>query len=563
MKTSLTNHKNIPSPELKFGIMCSGSSLQKWQAGAVRYLLDYGLSCTMLIVDDNEEPAVSMFRKIKRYLDPGGFYRFYRRFFFRPEALKPVAMDSIPGLKEVKTIRCKTVRKGYSEYFTPDDIEVIREQQLDFILRFGFNIIRGDILRAAKYGVWSFHHDDEQKYRGGPPGFREILHKDAVTGAILQRLTEKLDGGIVLKKGFYPTVAHSWEGQINLLYFRSAEWPLLVCKDILNGNAGYLDEPPGKTSAKIFKAPRNGEMLRFAFRLLKNKVAFHYRELFRPEDWNVGIAEVISDGMTGSVGEHAVWLPPPPKGRYYADPFAFLSDGRLHVLFENYDYRFRKGKISRVVFHKGKISAAETVLEEPFHLSYPFVTGYKGEIYCVPEAADSGGIRLYRFDKGKNRFLFEKVLVDGFPGVDPTIFQYEDKWWLFATDKSQSNTDLHVFYAYDLFGPYHPHAGNPVKIDIRNARPAGTPYWNNGCLIRPAQDCSQTYGGRTVLNSIAELTENRFSEEAAGYIEPLSGSRYSKGLHTFSLVGGYTIFDGKKFKFNRHHFRWMLKKKLF
>jgi len=85
-------------------------------------------------------------------------------------------------------------------YFNAEDVATINKKDLDFILRFGFNIIRGEILNAARYGVWSFHHDDERKYRGSPPGFWELYYRDPVTGSILQRLTDRLDGGIVLKR---------------------------------------------------------------------------------------------------------------------------------------------------------------------------------------------------------------------------------------------------------------------------------------------------------------------------------------------------------------------------
>ena len=44
-----------------------------------------------------------------------------------------------------------------------------------FMLRVGFNIIRGEILNVPKYGVWSFHHDDEVKYRGGPAGYGKYI----------------------------------------------------------------------------------------------------------------------------------------------------------------------------------------------------------------------------------------------------------------------------------------------------------------------------------------------------------------------------------------------------
>jgi len=56
---------------------------------------------------------------------------------------------------------------------TMTDIELIRAERPGF-LRFGFNILRGDVLEVAPYGISSFHHGDEQHYRGQPPGSREI-----------------------------------------------------------------------------------------------------------------------------------------------------------------------------------------------------------------------------------------------------------------------------------------------------------------------------------------------------------------------------------------------------
>ena len=60
-------------------------------------------------------------------------------------------------------------------------------------------------------------------------------------------------------------------------------------------------------------------------------------------------------------------------------------------------------------------------------------------------------------------------------------------------------TDLHIWWSDDLFGQWRPHAANPVKIDARSARPAGTPFVHAGTLYRPAQDCSHTYGGAVAI----------------------------------------------------------------
>src|SRR6266567_2602478 len=67
------------------------------------------------------------------------------------------------------------------------------------------NILAGEILTAARYGVWSYHHGDNDFYRGGPPHFWELCERAPLSGVILQVLTEELDGGVVLCKSLFAT----------------------------------------------------------------------------------------------------------------------------------------------------------------------------------------------------------------------------------------------------------------------------------------------------------------------------------------------------------------------
>ncbi len=546
-----SSHKN-ETQALSFGIMLPGDTLQRWQAESISMLLKAGARCRLLIVDDNPAKAKTLREKLGGYLNKHGLYRLYLRLFFRPQAKQEIPVVSVVG-NSPEVIRCKTEKKGFSEYFEEQDIQKIRNKNLDFILRFGFNIIRGDILQSARYGVWSFHHDDEQKYRGGPPGFWEIMHNDPVSGAILQRLTERLDGGVILKKALFQTVKHSYEGQIDNLYFSTASMPLMVYRDIVNGQAAYLHNPPSRTRATIYKAPSNFQMLKFGWKIFKNKLQFHYEELFKPEVWNVAIRE--KSGQTK-------WLPHPEKGRFYADPFAFADDkGKLHLFFEDYHYRSRRGVISHVSYSEGRLGDISTALEEPFHLSYPFLFSYKNNLYCLPESTEKQQIRLYQYHPEKEIFTFKKVLLDDFAGADPTLFEYQNKWWLFVTEKRFSNTHLHIFYADNPLGEFRPHKQNPVKIDITNARPGGTPFVENGILYRPAQNSAETYGQNVVINKVIKLSENEFEEIPHQMVFPEKSSRFNKGLHTFSQVNDFTIFDGKYFRFNRWNFWYQLKRK--
>ena len=51
---------------------------------------------------------------------------------------------------------------------------------------------------------------DLEHYRGMPPGFWEVYRGDPVSGVTLQRLTDRLDGGVVLRRGWFKTIDKSY-----------------------------------------------------------------------------------------------------------------------------------------------------------------------------------------------------------------------------------------------------------------------------------------------------------------------------------------------------------------
>ena len=99
----------------------------------------------------------------------------------------------------------KPIVKGFVHRFPPEVVEEVRRRDLDVILRFGFNILRGDILSACRYGIWSYHHGDNEFYRGGPAHLWEMVEGQPLSGVILQVLSEDLDAGFVLCKALFPT----------------------------------------------------------------------------------------------------------------------------------------------------------------------------------------------------------------------------------------------------------------------------------------------------------------------------------------------------------------------
>ena len=544
--------------------MCSGMVFQSWQAECIRHLTRDGHRCVLLILDKREVRKPSFFRWIASY--PWGkiVYNLCHRTIFRPPSKNPVDLSGELG--KIPVVECFVEKQGYSEYFNPRDIETIKSYRPDFILRFGFNIIRGPVLEAARYGIWSFHHDDEMKYRGGPPAFWEIWRRDPVSAAILQRITEKLDSGIIVRKGYFRTIDHSYRANLEQLLEDSAGWPALVASLLAEGEE--INTIPTVSQAKVLKVPGNLLMLFYLARLFINKIKFHSRELFCAEFWHSGIirkpaADLVFSGAPIPEKDIA-WLPSPGRSEYHADPSGFFDTGQLHLFFEDYDYKKMAAGISGYILDpsSGVFSEKKEILPGNPHLSYPFVFLNDNIVYCIPESSSENRIWLYRYDEAAGRMMKDHILLDGIDAVDPTLVSFENSWWLFFTLKSCSNTHLHIYYSPELRGPYLPHLQNPVKTDIRSARPAGRFFMHEGILYRPAQDCSRTYGNKVVINKVIRLSAKSYREEVAGVIGPLTFGRFTKGFHTFNAAGPFTLFDAKRYRFSRHHFLHQLRLKI-
>lgn len=234
-------------------------------------------------------------------------------------------------------------------------------------------------------------------------------------------------------------------------------------------------------------------------------------------------------------------------GRYLADPFPVERDGATHLFVEDFDYRTGRAAISVVPFSdRGPLGPVETVLEEPFHLSYPQVFVSGGETWMIPEMAGGRKIGLYRAARYPDRWSYEADLIADIEASDATHLEHAGRHWLLATVReggAGSFSDLlHVYSAPKLAGPYAPHPGNPVVTDARHARAAGAIVRREGRLLRPVQDCSNGYGGALVLAEILRLDEGGFEQRVLGRIAP-PDSYGPRGVHTLNRAGAIETID--------------------
>ena len=117
-----------------------------------------------------------------------------------------IILITMSDLIDCDVINVTPKKTKYTDKIIEKDISKIQSYNLDVIIRFGFKILIGEILKSSKYGVWSFHHGDSKYYRGKPAGMWEVLENTPVTGTVLQILSEDLDGGLVISKSYSLTI---------------------------------------------------------------------------------------------------------------------------------------------------------------------------------------------------------------------------------------------------------------------------------------------------------------------------------------------------------------------
>ena len=176
----------------------------------------------------------------------------------------------------------------------------------------------------------------------------------------------------------------------------------------------------------------------------------------------------------------------------------------------------------------------QVVVREHFHLSYPYVFQWQNTCYMIPETLGANAVCLYEAEDFPLRWSLRARLIEG-QCADPSIFRYDDHWWLFFCSTPYRHDTLRLYFAEQLTGPWREHPRSPlVSRDMRRARPAGRVLTLNNRLVRFAQDCVPHYGSRVRAFDVLELTTNSYAEveNAASPILGGTGDGWnSQGMH--------------------------------
>lgn len=198
--------------------------------------------------------------------------------------------------------------------------------------------------------------------------------------------------------------------------------------------------------------------------------------------------------------------------RFVADPFLILEKGRSAMFFEVMNRATGQGEIGYATsIDNINWTYGGIVINEDFHLSYPYVFKWEDNFYLIPESHEDFSLRLYVASSFPEKWDYVGNIMGGQKYVDASLFRHQDKWWLFSSPSGSAV--LNLYYSDNLLSGWRPHAMNPiVKFDKHTARPGGRVLVHDGRIYRFAQDDAPSYGTQVFAFEIVELSEDSYAD---------------------------------------------------
>lgn len=515
---------------LRIGVVSCGPALRGWH---LRCLDD-------LVADGHAELAVHIIQPTTD--DDPAVWNIYARHMLERRA---------PGLR-VDRARSATLgvpRIALDERSEPPDEasqRTLEAAALDLVIRFGSGPVPGWLAQLPRHGTWTYSHGDLFDLDGAPAASREVLDARPTTTVRLVRLGPDGRSGRVFHSGEFRVYPRSHGLSLALICEGISDWLTKACRAVADG---WSDEDSDTIAVRAPERKQPEPIVRLAAVQMVRELARLVHGAVRQEQWHIGVVDAPIEAFitSGAPVPAPRWLRGLSHTHYLADPFGVHDEQGLVVMAERYDYLTRRGRIVAISERRGPGGRRTTAIDLDGHASYPFLVSDDDAIFCVPENNTTGSVQLYRSVRFPDRWSHVTDLVVGVRPVDPTVIRHANRWWLFFTDEERAvDTNLYVWHADELEGPWRPHRANPVKTDVSSARPGGTPFVHRGSLYRPAQDCTTRYGAAIAVNEVTDLTTDSFGERTVTRVHPDPAGRFPTGLHTLASAGSRTLIDGRR-----------------
>jgi len=461
-----------------------------------------------------------------------------------PNYSKEVNLTSDSRFREV-LVEGKWLKSGLNLNFTNSDLELLSDENFDCIIRCGDGLLNDDFLNIAKFGIFSFDHDNNLLKKESLAGFWEVFYNKPSTEFVIQKLTTDLDEDVILAKGSLMT-SSTWTRN----HAQLSEKSNFFLKNLLDKIAHSRRVPESLESRDFsnMKIMLDSSRTLFLYMLLSlipliTKKLLNKLLTEKVTRWSIAYSKHYDHSKALSSYKEIK----NPSGRFLADPFVISHQGKSVIFVEDFFYSDNKGRISAIQINENSEDFLGVVLEEDFHLSFPFVFEEKGSIYMIPESVEAKEIRLYKCLDFPTKWALDKTLMKNISAADTMVIKQDNLWFMLTNICSAGigdyQSELHIFFSNKIDSTHWEliESGNPVIFDSLTARNGGL-FYQYGDIYRVNQIQGKSHYGKSFgINKVLRLSASEYHEERvrtinANYKEDLYSTHHFNANSEFAVV---------------------------
>jgi len=274
-----------------------------------------------------------------------------------------------------------------------------------------------------------------------------VFNQEPCTGFVIQKRSNEIGEESVVFGGKTGTPAIHLLNRV-ILYLKANAFLHVLLERVAEGRPLPKGLPSTPRLHPRKELPSIGQQLSYIFKTLVHLSKKVFGKLLRKSPrW--GVAYQFVENWKGAVLRQSTVIKNPPN-RFLADPFVKVKDGRAILYVEDFDYGSSKGKITAFELFREKYVEIGTALEEPFHLSYPFIFEAEGSLYMCPETHQANDVRLYKCLEFPLRWQLHGTSKKDISAADTNIFALNGRWWMFTNvdtaDIGDHASEPHIFF---------------------------------------------------------------------------------------------------------------------
>lgn len=243
---------------------------------------------------------------------------------------------------------------------------------------------------------------------------------------------------------------------------------------------------------------------------------------------------------------------------WYADPVAFCHQGRTYLFVEEYDRCKLKGQLAVGILepHKKNVNF-RTILQEPYHLSYPMVFEWAGALYMIPETSENKSVNLYQAVSFPYQWKRVEAFDVGCELVDTVVLEKTDHALTLLTSEVSPENPLMVrFRTLRLQKKGNSYSlkllpeGEDAPYDL-DSRTAGRIFESDGQTILPTQrSTALDYGHSLCFSEWTAVKMAQLRVVGPDDVE-ITGIPVKNriGVHTYSCTEDVEVIDVRYLKF--------------